>query len=65
MHAIDWTQVLLAAITMIGTTLSAVFAARAQGHSRTAATSADRAVEASLRPPPAVVVSSMPPRGES
>ncbi len=51
MHAIDWTQVLLAAITMIGTTLSAVFAARAGGHSKNATAAADRAVEASLRPP--------------
>ena len=51
MHAIDWTQVLLAAITMIGTSLSAFFSARARTHSKSALASADRAVEASLRPP--------------
>ena len=58
MHTTDWTQVLLAAITMIGTVMSAFFSARARSHSkdadaysRVASTSADRAVEASLRPP--------------
>lgn len=51
MHTIDWTQILLAVVTMIGTTLSAVFSARAGRHSQNAASSADRAVEASLRPP--------------
>ncbi len=55
MHAtLDLTQVLLAAITMIGTVSSAYFASRAGRHSKRAAESADVAVEASLRPPPEV-----------
>jgi hypothetical protein len=48
---VDLTQVLLAAITMIGTVTSAYFASRAGRHSRRASASADRAVDASMRPP--------------
>jgi ABC-type molybdate transport system substrate-binding protein len=48
---VDWTQVLLAAITMIGTVTSAFFASRAGRHSKRAKASADVAVAASLRPP--------------
>ena len=66
---VDWTQVFLAAITMIGTVLSAVFSARAQLHSKSAATSADVAVQASLRPPsaarPTEWASLQPPGGDS
>jgi hypothetical protein len=67
MHAVDWTQVLLAAITTIGTVTSAFFATRAGRHSRRAKASADVAVEASLRPPvvPASEWASLqPPRDE-
>jgi Na+(H+)/acetate symporter ActP len=64
MKAVDWTQVLLAAISMLGTAVSAFFSSRAVRHSKRAAVSADRAVEASLRPP-AEILSSMPPGGES
>jgi hypothetical protein len=66
---VDLTQVLLAAITMIGTVSSAYFASRAGRHSRQAGVSADRAVAASLRPPVSVVGASewaslQPPRDE-
>ena len=65
---VDLTQVLLAAITMIGTVTSAYFASRAGRHSRRAKASADVAVEASLRPPvvPASEWASLqPPREDS
>lgn len=52
MSGVDWTQVLVTLITTAGAVLSAVFAARAGRHSKQAAVSADRAVEASSRPPP-------------
>lgn len=48
---VDWTQVLIAGITTAGAVLSGYFARRAGRHSKQAAVSADRAVEASLRPP--------------
>jgi hypothetical protein len=50
MKAIDWTQIVIAAITTAGTVLSGFFAARSRRHAGQAAKSADRAVEASLRP---------------
>jgi len=51
---VDWTQVLLALIAMVGSVASAFFARSAGKHSKRAAVSAERAVEASLRPPPEV-----------
>jgi hypothetical protein len=51
---VDLTQVLLAAITMIGTVASAYFANRAGRHSKRAKVSADVAVAASMRPPPEI-----------
>lgn len=48
----DWTQITVAAITTAGGVVSAVFASRSRSHATLAARSADRAVEASLRPPP-------------
>lgn len=70
MQAVDWTQVLIAAITTIGAVLSGFFARRAGRHSKRAGLSADRAVEASLRPPGGVVGASewaslQPPGGGS
>jgi hypothetical protein len=50
MKAIDWTQIVITAITTIGTVLSGFFARRAGRHAGQAAQSADRAVEASMRP---------------
>jgi hypothetical protein len=50
MHTIDWTQIAITAITTLGTVLSGLFAARSRRHAGQAAESADRAVEASLRP---------------
>lgn len=49
---VDWTQVLVAAITTLGAVASGLFASRARRHSKRAALSADVAVQASLRPPP-------------
>jgi hypothetical protein len=46
----DWTQILVTLITTAGTVLSGIFAARSRRHAGQAAQSADRAVEASLRP---------------
>lgn len=55
----DWTQVLMALITTLGTVLTTLFASRAKTHSVNAADaaevakqSADVAVKASLSPPP-------------
>ena len=50
MTKIDWTQILVTAITTAGTVLSGFFAARSRRHAGRAAQSAERAVEASLRP---------------
>jgi hypothetical protein len=50
MKAIDWTQIAITLITTVGTVLSGLFAARSRRHAGQAAESADRAVEASLRP---------------
>jgi hypothetical protein len=49
---VDWTQVLVTAITTLGAVVSAIFAARAGRHSKSAAVAAEKSVEASLRPPP-------------
>jgi hypothetical protein len=49
---VDWTQVLIAAITTLGPVLSAYFASRANKHAKSAAKAADRAEVASLHPPP-------------
>lgn len=46
----NWTQIIITAITTLGTVLSGVFAARSRTHAGRAAVSADRAVEASMRP---------------
>jgi hypothetical protein len=51
---VDWTQVLLAVITLLGTVSSGYFATRSNSHSKRAAVSADVAVAASRRPPPEV-----------
>ncbi len=59
MGAVDWTQILVTLITTIGTVLSGIFAARSRRHAGSAAASADRAVEASMRP--AGVVFTDPP----
>lgn len=66
---VDWTQIVVTAITTAGTVLSGYFAAIARSHSREAdaysriaSTSADRAVEASMRPA-GVVFTDPPPSG--
>jgi len=51
MKAMDWAPVIVTAITTLGTVLSGYFASRSRRHERRAAASADRAVEASMRPP--------------
>lgn len=55
---VDWTQVILALVSMLGTVVTAFFATKAKGHADvatksadTAQKSADVAVAASLRPP--------------
>jgi hypothetical protein len=52
----DWTQIAITAITTFGglaaTIVSARYATRSRGHAVEASASADRAIEASLRPPP-------------
>jgi hypothetical protein len=48
--AIDWTQIVVTLITTIGTALSGFFAARSRRHAGRAEVSAERAVEASMRP---------------
>jgi hypothetical protein len=60
--AIDWTQIVITAITTLGTVLSGLFAARSRRHAGKAAESADRAVEASMRPA-GVVFTDPPPSG--
>jgi hypothetical protein len=52
MKALDWTQILITLITTLGGVASGLFARRSQKHATQAAISADRAVEASLRPGP-------------
>jgi hypothetical protein len=52
---VDWTQIAVTAITTLGGVLSVFFAQRAKAHASDAAVSADRAIEASLRPPPEVL----------
>lgn len=47
---VDWTQVILAAITTAGSIASGYFARSAHKSRRKAAASADIAVQASLRP---------------
>lgn len=50
MSHIDWTQVLLALVTMLGTVLTGVFANRANRSAVSASAHADAARVASLRP---------------
>lgn len=50
---IDWTQVALALISLLGTVLTGLFANRAGRAATTAGEHADAARVASLRPPPA------------
>lgn len=49
---VNWTQIILAIITTIGTVASAVFASRAKGSAGNALVHAEAAREASLRPAP-------------
>lgn len=50
MKALDWTQILITLITTLGGVASGWFARRSRQHATQAAESADRAVEASMRP---------------
>jgi len=50
---IDWTQVLLAVVTTVGTVLTVWLTSRAKMHAAEASKSAFQAVQASLRPGPA------------
>jgi len=49
---VNWTQIILAIITTIGTVASAVFASRAKGSAGQAVVHAEAARVASLRPAP-------------
>ncbi len=48
----DWTLIVVTAITTLGTVLSGIFASRSRTHAGEAKASAERAVEASMRPGP-------------
>jgi len=47
-----WAQIVITAITTLGSVVSAIFAARARTHAVSARQSADKAFEYSVRPPP-------------
>jgi len=47
-----WAQIVITAITTLGSVVSAIFAARARTHAVSARRSASKALEYSLRPPP-------------
>lgn len=61
---VDWTQVLIAAITTAGSVASGFFAWRARRSAKHASSSADRAREASERPPVGFVSLVPPSDGE-
>jgi hypothetical protein len=48
----NWTQIIITAITTLGSVLSGIFAARSKSHATEAAKSADKAAASSFRPPP-------------